>query len=174
MQVAMVPWTSAAFRLPVATWRRMIDLHYPGSGWIRVQEDTLRKLQLLKAQHGLPTFDATVAELLGATNDRGARRQPPARGLRALPLHARLAQERDPDTVRIVYPPAINTASTTFGSSALSGEKPELDVEVRYLQASGERHQAIERRAGVGILDSAPLEGEITLEVEESTPGSAK
>ncbi len=65
MQVAMVPWTSAAFRLPVATWRRMIDLHYPGSGWIRVQEDTLRKLQLLKAQRGLPTFDATVAELLG-------------------------------------------------------------------------------------------------------------
>ena len=65
LQVVMVPWVSAAFRLPVATWRRMIDRHYPGSGWIRVQEDTLRRLQLRKADRGLPTFDATVTELLG-------------------------------------------------------------------------------------------------------------
>jgi hypothetical protein len=65
LQVVMVPWVSAAFRLPVATWRRMIDRHYPGSGWIRLDEDTLRRLQLRKAQRGLPTFDAAVTELLG-------------------------------------------------------------------------------------------------------------
>lgn len=64
LQVVMVPWTSAVYRLPVATWRRMIDQHYPGSGYIRVQEDTLRRLQLRKAQRGLPTFDGAVAELL--------------------------------------------------------------------------------------------------------------
>jgi hypothetical protein len=65
LQVVMVPWVSAAFRLPVATWRRMIDRHYPGGGWIRLDEDTLRRLQLRKAQRGLPTFDAAVTELLG-------------------------------------------------------------------------------------------------------------
>ncbi len=65
LQVVMVPWVSAAFRLPVATWRRMIDHHYPGGGWIRVHEDTLRRLQLRKAERGLPTFDAAVTELLG-------------------------------------------------------------------------------------------------------------
>jgi Family of unknown function (DUF6084) len=65
LQVVMVPWVSAAFRLPVATWRRMIDRHYPGGGWIRVHEDTLRRLQLRKAERGLPTFDAAVTELLG-------------------------------------------------------------------------------------------------------------
>ena len=65
LQVVMVPWVSAAFRLPVATWRRMIDRHYPGGGWIRVHEDTLRQLQLRKAERGLPTFDAAVTELLG-------------------------------------------------------------------------------------------------------------
>lgn len=64
MQVAMVPWSSAAFRLPVATWRWMIDLHYPGSGYVRLQEDTLRRLQLRKAERGLPTFDGAVSELL--------------------------------------------------------------------------------------------------------------
>jgi hypothetical protein len=61
----MVPWVSAAFRLPVATWRGMIDRHYPGAGWIRVQGDTLRRLQLWRAERGLPTFDAAVGDLLG-------------------------------------------------------------------------------------------------------------
>ena len=65
LQVVLVPWVSAVYRLTVATWRRMIDLHYPGSGWIRLQEDTLRQLQLRKAERGLPTFDGAVAELLG-------------------------------------------------------------------------------------------------------------
>jgi hypothetical protein len=65
LQIVLAPWSSAAFRLPAATWRRMIDLHYPGSGWIRVQEDTLRRLQLRKATRGLPDFDSTLADLLG-------------------------------------------------------------------------------------------------------------
>jgi hypothetical protein len=65
LQVVMVPWVSAAFRLPVATWRGMIDRHYPGGGWIRVQDDTLRRLQLWRAERGLPTFDAAVGDLLG-------------------------------------------------------------------------------------------------------------
>ena len=65
LQVVMVPWVSATFRLPVATWRGMMDRHYPNSGWIRVHEDTLRRLQLRKAERGLPTFDAAVTELLG-------------------------------------------------------------------------------------------------------------
>lgn len=67
LQVVLVPWVSAVFRLSVATWRRMIDLHYPGSGWIRLQDDTLRQLQLRKAQRGLPTFDGAVTELLEET-----------------------------------------------------------------------------------------------------------
>ena len=49
---------------------------------------------------------------------------------------------------------------------------PELDVEVRFLQASGERHQAVERRVGVGEIDLPPLRGETTLEVEAVEPGS--
>ena len=67
LQVVMVPWVSAAFRLPVATWRGMMDRHYPGAGWIRVQDETLRRLQLRKAERGLPTFDAAVGDLLGSS-----------------------------------------------------------------------------------------------------------
>lgn len=64
LQVVFAPWTTAVFRLPAETWRRMIEQHYPRSGWIRLQDDTLRALQLHKATRGLPTFDGAVSELL--------------------------------------------------------------------------------------------------------------
>jgi hypothetical protein len=38
---------------------------------------------------------------------------------------------------------------------------------VRFLQASGERHQAVERRAGVGAIDLPPLRAEIKLAVDQ-------
>ena len=65
MQVAMVPWSAgASFKLPVQTWRSMMAAYYPGGGWVRLDRETLDKLAERKAQRGLPTFDATVAELL--------------------------------------------------------------------------------------------------------------
>ncbi|MCP9486471.1 MAG: hypothetical protein MSC30_11460 [Gaiellaceae bacterium MAG52_C11] len=50
------------------------------------------------------------------------------------------------------------------------GEDPELDIEVRFLQASGERHQAVQRRVGVGMLELPPLQGEIALDIEQIEP----
>jgi hypothetical protein len=64
LQIVLAPWTSAVFRLPVATWKQMIARHYPGTGWIRLEEETLRALSLRKARLGQPTFDDTVAGLL--------------------------------------------------------------------------------------------------------------
>jgi len=64
LQIVLAPWTSAIFRLPVAAWRRTIELHYPGTGWVRLSDDTLRALALRKAQRGLPTFDEAVTQLL--------------------------------------------------------------------------------------------------------------
>jgi Family of unknown function (DUF6084) len=65
LQMSLVPWScSAEFRMPVATWRDLIDHHYPGTGWIALREETLRALQREKAERALPTFDACIAELL--------------------------------------------------------------------------------------------------------------
>jgi hypothetical protein len=64
LQIVLTPWTSAVYRMPVAVWRRMIDQHYPGGGFIRLQDDTLRALAGHKARQGFPTFDATIADLL--------------------------------------------------------------------------------------------------------------
>jgi hypothetical protein len=50
--------------MPVATWRAMIDEHYPAGGWIRLHETTLARLHARRAERGLPSFDACVTELL--------------------------------------------------------------------------------------------------------------
>jgi hypothetical protein len=65
LQLSLVPWScSAEFRLPVGTWRELIEHYYPGTGWIALREETLRALQREKAGRALPTLDACVAELL--------------------------------------------------------------------------------------------------------------
>ncbi|MDQ6835251.1 MAG: DUF6084 family protein [Actinomycetota bacterium] len=65
LQVSPVSWSSTAqYRMPVEVWRTMIAEHYPGGGWIRVSDDTLRALNARRAGRGLASFDACVAELL--------------------------------------------------------------------------------------------------------------
>jgi Family of unknown function (DUF6084) len=68
LQVSLIPWSrTAAFRMPVSAWRAMIEDHYPGVGWIRLSDATLRALNEYRASHGLPTFDACVSGLLQDT-----------------------------------------------------------------------------------------------------------
>jgi hypothetical protein len=70
VQVVLVPWTcSADWRMPIATWREMMDRHYPGGRWVRVQDDTLEALGRRKAQRGLHSYDACIAELLEESRD---------------------------------------------------------------------------------------------------------
>jgi hypothetical protein len=67
LSVAQVPWSKEAhFRLPVALWREAIDAHFPNSAWFRVSIQTRDELQRFKARHALPTWEATVLELLAA------------------------------------------------------------------------------------------------------------
>ncbi|SDI06310.1 hypothetical protein SAMN05421505_13241 [Sinosporangium album] len=65
LTVRMVPWhCEARCGLPVAVWRELMDLWFPGSGWLRLRRDTLRALQLYKSTHGIATWDETVDRLL--------------------------------------------------------------------------------------------------------------
>jgi hypothetical protein len=65
LQVMPISWTtSSQYRMPVQAWRAMIAEHYPGGGWIRLSDETLQMLHERRAQRGLPSLDACVAELL--------------------------------------------------------------------------------------------------------------
>jgi hypothetical protein len=54
----------AAYRLPVALWRSMMDLYFPNGGWMRVHCDTLDRLQRYRARKALPTWDQAFELLL--------------------------------------------------------------------------------------------------------------
>ena len=65
LQAAQIPWDSeATFRMPVRMWKQAIESHFPGSAWLRLREDVFDRLVAYKARHALPTWEATVDELL--------------------------------------------------------------------------------------------------------------
>ncbi|MFD9434237.1 DUF6084 family protein [Streptomyces sp. NPDC060002] len=81
-RVEPVPWDrEAAFRMPVETWREMVEQHFPGCGWIRLPRDTMDALLAYRSRRALPSWDATLKALL----DDGGTADPPRRDpLRAL------------------------------------------------------------------------------------------
>ena len=63
--VELVPWSSeASFRMPVSVWQDVVNLHFPGSAWLRCRRETLDALSAFKAERALPTWDATLGALL--------------------------------------------------------------------------------------------------------------
>jgi hypothetical protein len=65
LMVVPVAWSSTAqYSMPVDVWRAMIAEHYPGGGWIRLDDETLNALNERRAGRGLASFDACVRELL--------------------------------------------------------------------------------------------------------------
>jgi hypothetical protein len=70
-RVEQVPWhKEAAFRLPVATWREMMDTHYPNSAWVRVRRDTLNALSRFQSERGLSNWDDVINALIGESAAR--------------------------------------------------------------------------------------------------------
>ncbi len=65
LQVGQIPWDKeAAFRLPVATWRGLMAHYFPDSAWLRLRQDVFDQLYRYKAERSLPTWEATLAQLL--------------------------------------------------------------------------------------------------------------
>ena len=63
--VELVPWSAeASYRMPVSVWQELVDIHFPGSAWLRCGRDTLDALSDFKAERALPTWDATFEALL--------------------------------------------------------------------------------------------------------------
>lgn len=79
-RVEQVPWhKESAFRLPVETWRQMMDSHFPGSAWVRIRRDTMDELLRFRTERALPSWDDTFLALL-----RPERLTPPVSGMHPL------------------------------------------------------------------------------------------
>ncbi len=65
LQVRPISWDKEAeFRLPVATWREMMDRYFPGSAWVRLRQAEFDRLHAYRTRHALLSWDETVAALL--------------------------------------------------------------------------------------------------------------
>jgi hypothetical protein len=65
LQAGQIPWEKEAFfRLPVATWRGLMDLYYPNSAWLCLRHDTFELLRRYKSHQGLPTWEQAIEQLL--------------------------------------------------------------------------------------------------------------
>lgn len=67
LQVAQVPWDREAnFRLPVAVWKEMMDMHFPNTAWLCLRRDAFEKLYEYKMRHGIPTWEQAIERALMA------------------------------------------------------------------------------------------------------------
>ncbi|OBG22901.1 hypothetical protein A5765_19255 [Mycolicibacterium celeriflavum] len=67
LSVHQVPWDREDhYDLPVSAWRDLMQMHYPNTGWLRLNRDTLDALAQFKSARGLLGFDDAVTSLLTA------------------------------------------------------------------------------------------------------------
>jgi Family of unknown function (DUF6084) len=65
LQAARIPWDlEAEYRLPVAVWRAAVERRFPGTAWLRLGREAFDALKSYRSQHGVASWDATVAALL--------------------------------------------------------------------------------------------------------------
>src|SRR5664279_864500 len=63
--VQQIPWdTDVRHLMPAGVWRQAMDRYFPGSGWIRLPQETLDTLLRLRAELGLTSWEETVGCLL--------------------------------------------------------------------------------------------------------------
>lgn len=71
--VERIPWDlEATYNLPVAVWREVMDHFYPGTGWLRLERDSIAALLRFKGERGLTTWDEVATTLLAAVTEPAA------------------------------------------------------------------------------------------------------
>lgn len=67
LQVTQIAWNSESyFRLPVAIWKQMMEVHFPNSAWLSLRRDTFGQLYEYKVRHGLPTWEDAIGRMLAS------------------------------------------------------------------------------------------------------------
>ncbi len=63
--VQQVPWDREdRHDMPVSVWRNLIEQHFPNTGWLRLNRDTVDALAGYRSAHGLLSHDEAITSLL--------------------------------------------------------------------------------------------------------------
>jgi len=69
-RVEQIPWEKEAqFRLPISTWREVMEAYFPDAGWIRLRRSSLDALRRIKAREALFTWDDVIEHLAKAERE---------------------------------------------------------------------------------------------------------
>lgn len=70
LQIAPISWDKEArYRLPLKTWKDLMDMYYPNSAWLALRKDTFEKLYQYKVREGIPTWEEAIERALNALSE---------------------------------------------------------------------------------------------------------
>jgi len=65
LTIEPVPWDlDATYRMPAGVWHAAMDQFFPGGGWLRLQRETIDRLQAFRGQHAVISWDEAIGLLL--------------------------------------------------------------------------------------------------------------
>ncbi len=68
--VEQVPWDrDTRHDLPVQVWQEMMRTYYPGTGWVRMDQQVIDRVADYRARHGLTSWDETMQHLLATERE---------------------------------------------------------------------------------------------------------
>jgi hypothetical protein len=71
-QVERIPWNCEAnYRVPVRTWKEMMDRHYPNTAWLCLRRDVFDQLHQFKMSRGIPTWEQAFESMLSIAEESG-------------------------------------------------------------------------------------------------------
>jgi hypothetical protein len=72
LQVAPISWDKETkFRLPLRTWKEMMDAYYPNSAWLCLRRDVFEELHRFKVERGIPTWEQAFEIMLALLKEEG-------------------------------------------------------------------------------------------------------
>ena len=67
LQVAPISWEKETkFRLPLKTWRELMEVYYPNSAWLCLRRDVFDRLHRYKMQNGILTWEEALERVIPA------------------------------------------------------------------------------------------------------------
>ena len=71
LQVQQISWNKeCTYRMPVSTWKKMMDQHYPNTAFVSLHRDVFDRLRDYKQRAGVSTWEQAIEKLL-AHNTNG-------------------------------------------------------------------------------------------------------
>jgi hypothetical protein len=70
LQVAPISWEKEAkFKLPLKTWRNLIDEYYPNTAWLCLRRDAFERMYEFKVRNGIPTWEQAIERLFANADE---------------------------------------------------------------------------------------------------------